>query len=129
MRAHSMADAIGQSIGSYFEEAELDTDYYNEYYSQFIASEWIVTDRINAQTGSDFSSWSEYFGPRRLNDDAFTLTQQYNLTDDDFSGYNLGIDWTPDVFNPSEPETEDQWRAEDIIIVRRNDSLAVAESH
>jgi len=123
-----MADAIGQSIGSYFEEAELDTDYYNEYYSQFIASEWIVTDRINAQTGQDFGSWSEYFGPRRLNDDLFTLTQQYNLTDDDFNGYNLGIDWTPDVFNPSEPETEDQWRAEDIIIVRRNDSLAVAES-
>ena len=123
-----MADAIGQSIGSYFEEAELDTDYYNEYYSQFIASEWIVTDRINAQTGQDFSSWSEYFGPHRLNDDLFTLTQQYNLTDDDFNGYNLGIDWTPDVFNPSEPETEDQWRAEDIIIVRRNDSLAVAES-
>jgi hypothetical protein len=124
MRAHDMADAIGQSISSYFEAAESDTDYYDEYYSQFIASEWVVTDRINAQTGQDFGSWSEYFGPRRLNDDTFTLTQQYNLTDEDFTGYNLGIDWVSAIFNPSAAETDDPWRAEDIIIVCRTISSA-----
>jgi len=115
-----MANTLGQSISSYFEASESDNEYLDQYYSQFIASEWVVTDRINAQTGQDFGSWREYFGPRRLHDDTFTLTQQYNLTDYDFTGYNLGIEWPEDVFDPSADETKDQWLAEDIIIVRQD---------
>lgn len=113
MRAHSAADAIGQSFTSYFDA--LDSD--DEYYSDFVSSEWAVSDRINAQTGRNFSSWAEYFGPRRLDESLFTLTQQYNLSSEAFNGYNLGIDFPSDVFNTSTPKQEFPWPAEDIVIV------------
>ena len=113
MRAHSAANAIGQSFTSYFDALESD----DEYYDDFVASEWAVTDRINAQTGRNFSSWAEYFGPRRLNESLFTLTQQYNLSSEAFNGYNLGVIFPADTFNTSVPKQEFPWRAEDIVIV------------
>jgi hypothetical protein len=116
MRAHSAADAIGQSFTSYFDILYPDDDDYTD----FVASEWAITDRINAQTGRNFSSWAEYFGPRRLNDSLFTLTQQYNLSSDVFTGYNLDIIFPPDTFNTSVPKQEFPWRAEDIIIVSQS---------
>ena len=116
MRAHSTADAIGQTFTSYFDDLSSDDDYYDD----FVASEWVVTDRINAQTGRNFSSWAEYFGPRRLDDSLFTLTQQYNLSSDVFNGYNLGADFPSHVFNTSAPKREPPWRAEDIIIVSQS---------
>ena len=116
MRAHSAADTIGQSFTAYFDDLYPDDDDYND----FVASEWAITDRINAQTGRNFSSWAEYFGPRRLNDSLFTLTQQYNLSSDVFTGYNLDVIFPTGTFNTSAPKQEFPWRAEDIIIVSQS---------
>ena len=116
MRAHSGADAIGRSFTDYFDYLSPDDDYYTD----FVASEWAITDRINAQTGRNFSSWAEYFGPRQLNGNLFTLTQQYNLSSDVFTGYNLDVIFPTDTFNTSAPKQEFPWRAEDIIIVSQS---------
>lgn len=116
MRAHSAADAIGQSFTSYFDILDPDDDDYNA----LVASEWAITDRINAQTGRNFSSWAEYFGPRRLNESLFTLTQQYNLSSDLFTGYNLDIIFPSGTFNTSVPKKKFPWRPEDIIIVSQS---------
>lgn len=113
MRAHGAADAIGQTYSSYFDALESDDDYYED----MISSEWVVTDRINAQTGQNFTSWAEYFGPRRVNDNLFTLTQQYNLSSPLFNENNLAIDWPSEVFNTSAPKESFPWAAKDIIIV------------
>lgn len=117
MRAHSAADVIGNNINSYYDELDTDSDYYANYSSDFIAMEWVVTDRINAQTGQNFSSWTEYFGPRLLHDGSFTLTQQYNLSDEAFTNYNLDIDFAEGVFGPSTPKEDFPWPAENIVIV------------
>jgi hypothetical protein len=92
-------------------------DYYDDNYSELISSEWVVTDRINAETGRNFSSWAEYFGPRQVNGNLFTLTQQYNLSSEVFNDNNLAIDWPSDVFNTSAPKEPFPWAAKDIIIV------------
>lgn len=117
MRAHSTADVIGNNINSYYDELDHDSEYYANYSSEFIAMEWVVTDRINAQTGQNFSSWAEYFGPRLQHDASFTLTQQYNLSDGVFNNDNLAINFPEDSFEPSTPDQDFPWRAEDIVIV------------
>lgn len=117
MRAHSTADVIGNNINTYYDELDTDSDYYANYSSDFIAMEWVVTDRINAQTGQNFSSWAEYFGPRLLHDGSFTLTQQYNLSDVVFNNDNLAINFPESIFDPSITEQDFPWPAENIVIV------------
>lgn len=117
MRAHSAADVIGSNINSYYNGLDRDSEYYADYSSDFVAMEWIVTDRINAETGQNFSSWAEYFGPRLLHDGSFTLTQQYNLSDKVFNNDNLAVIFPDGAFDPSTPEQDFPWRAEDIVIV------------
>jgi hypothetical protein len=117
MRAHSTADVIGQSFNTFFDNMSPGDDFYEENYSELISSEWVVTDRINAETRRNFSSWAEYFGPRLVKGNPFTLTQQYNLSSEVFDDDNLAIDWPSDVFNTSAPKESFPWAAEDIIIV------------
>jgi hypothetical protein len=117
MRAHSTADVIGQSFNTFFDDMSPDDKYYDDNYSELISSEWVVTDRINAETGRNFTSWAEYFGPRHVNGNPFTLTQQYNLSSEVFDDNNLAIDWPSDVFNTSAPKESFPWDAKDIIIV------------
>jgi hypothetical protein len=117
MRAHSTADVIGQSFNSFFDNMSPGDDDYSDNYSELISSEWVVTDRINAETGRNFTSWAEYFGPRQVDGNSFTLTQQYNLSSEVFDDDNLAIDWPSDVFNTSAPKESFPWAAKDIIIV------------
>ena len=71
MRASPMAGAIGQSFNLAFNNVSTE----NTLHDLFLASEWIITDRINAQTGQEYASWAEYFGPLLLHNDYFTLTK------------------------------------------------------
>jgi len=70
MRAHPMADSLGKTITGYWDSLKTtDSDY-----SALVADEWLATDRLNAVTGNNFSSWSEFFGPHKNHGDAFTIT-------------------------------------------------------
>ena len=116
MRAHFAGDVMGQTITTYFEGLN-DTDSY-----PLVADEWVVTDRINAETNRTFSSWAEFFGPHAFDGDEFTTTQRYNLSDTAFVegavGYPnetftiYGYDNEPSPANNAPP-----FAAEDIIIV------------
>ena len=114
MRAHDKADVLGSAITGYWENPDID-----EYLEWTLAAdEWVATDRLNAETGQNFSSWAEFFGPRTYNGDNFTLTERYNLSSYIFdveafagyipSGYSINADALPD----SQP-----WAAEDIVIL------------
>jgi hypothetical protein len=37
-----------------------------------LANEWVATDLIDADTGQNFSSWDEFYGPHLYNGDNFT---------------------------------------------------------
>jgi hypothetical protein len=129
MRAHSTADVLGQSFNTFFDDMSPDDEFYDDNYSELISSEWVVTDRINAQTGRNFTSWAEYFGPRKVNGNPFTLTQQYNLSSRVFDDDNLAIIWPSAVFNASAPKAPYPWAAKDIIIVSQIHPLFIRRAN
>jgi hypothetical protein len=61
---------MGDSITSYFDSLDEDDD---DYYS-LVADEWVSSTRVNADTGRNFSSWAEFYGPHPHNGDTFTTT-------------------------------------------------------
>lgn len=54
-----MADALGSTITDYWNNLDLVSDNY----TWLSTDEWVVTDRIDAESGDNFTSWQEYFGP------------------------------------------------------------------
>ncbi|KAI1146194.1 hypothetical protein F4825DRAFT_441452 [Nemania diffusa] len=76
MRAHYAADVMGDTDTGFWESQGID----DPYYDSLAASEWVVTDRIDAATGQSFHSWSEFYGPNNYNGDTFTNVQRYNTS-------------------------------------------------
>lgn len=68
MRAHHAADVMGKSLTEYY--AGLSTS--SPDYETLAADEWIATPRINAETGVNFTSWTEFYGSYEYNGDSFT---------------------------------------------------------
>jgi hypothetical protein len=70
MRAHPSADVMGETITDYWNTLnDTESDYYI-----LSANEWVATDRLNANTGQNFTSWAEFFGPHLYDGDNFTTT-------------------------------------------------------
>jgi hypothetical protein len=70
LRAHDSANVMGETITDFFNgEDTASEDYYI-----LAANEWVATDRLNANTGSNFTSWAEEFGPVSEDGDQFTTT-------------------------------------------------------
>lgn len=70
MRAHSFSDALGTSLTNYFQGHVQSLN--NSFFNYLDGSEWVVTDRLDASTGQNFSSWADFFGPQAQNNDFFT---------------------------------------------------------
>jgi hypothetical protein len=75
MRAHASADVMGETLTVYWDSLN-DTD--DNFYI-LAASEWVATDRINADTGRNFTSWAEFFGPHLYDGDNFTTTVRFSF--------------------------------------------------
>lgn len=68
MRAHASADVLGKILTPYWDDlAENDETKY-----VLAADEWVVTNRINANTNRNFTNWQEFLGPNQYNGDNFT---------------------------------------------------------
>jgi hypothetical protein len=70
MRAHPSANVMGETITDFWNSLNATDDGYFE----LAADEWVATDRINANTNQNFTSWAEFFGPHLYNGDYFTTT-------------------------------------------------------
>ncbi len=68
MRAHYAANVMGSTDTAFWDNLTMD----DPYYDALAASEWVVTDRINAATNQYFHSWGEFYGPNNYNGDNFT---------------------------------------------------------
>ena len=68
MRAHSTADIIGNTITNYWDT--LTTNGYA--YDLLSTSEWLASDRINAETNDNFTSWQAFYGPHQEHQDHVT---------------------------------------------------------
>lgn len=69
-RNQHLGGIIGEVYESYFNSLNpSDPDY-----DDFLADEFVVTPRLNAATGQNFTSWAEYTGPVLEKGDSFSLT-------------------------------------------------------
>ena len=108
-----MAGALGETITQVFDSLPTDDDWYND----LAADEWVITPRLNAATGRNFSSWAEYYrSAAQYNGDSYTATERYNLSSFIF---NIEASGGIVVFGTAEnPATYKQpYAAEDIIIL------------
>jgi hypothetical protein len=87
-RSHELANVLGEALTGYWDN--LTTD--DADYSIYAANEWVITDRLNAATGRNFTSWSEYFGPIVDHGDLFSLTVRTLQLEDTILIF--GLHWT-----------------------------------
>ena len=112
-RSHELSNILGEAYTEWWDQSGHNQP--ENYY--WASNEWIVTNRINAATGKDFASWSEFYGPETSNGDNFSGSQQYNLSDADFNyaafgDYPFGYDPDAPITNTSPP-----WAPQDIVIL------------
>ncbi|GKT41583.1 peptidase S41 family protein ustP [Colletotrichum spaethianum] len=71
-RSHELGNVLGSASTRAWQDLPTDTD--EEYAEKLshVADEWVITTRLNAETGRNYSSWEEYQGPLTYNNDNFT---------------------------------------------------------
>ncbi|KAI1422379.1 hypothetical protein F5Y12DRAFT_624388 [Xylaria sp. FL1777] len=112
MRASGPTDVMGRTLTQYFDQ--LDTT--DPDYPIFAVDEWVSSARLNAKTGSNFTSWDEFFGSVAPGNNGITSTQRFNLSstvfiENSIQDDNFILDTTTST--TSTPS----WAAEDIIIL------------
>lgn len=113
LRAHPTADIIGNAFTTYYTTAANSSTY-----DALSASDFVSTNRLNVETGRNFTSWGELFGPHEFNGDSFTTVERENISSSLFDNEALGID----IYGASIPATNPQlYEPENIIIL--SDSL------
>lgn len=65
-----MADVLGNTFTQFWNSPGLN----DSYYYALSASEWVATDLLDANTGRNFTSWAEFYGPHIFDGDYFTTT-------------------------------------------------------
>ncbi|KAL8686862.1 MAG: hypothetical protein Q9224_005318, partial [Gallowayella concinna] len=76
LRAHETANVLGNTFSAYYSSQYSNTTVTNA----FAGSAWIAQGYLNAETGQNFSSWAELYGPHQYNGDYFTTTQRDNFS-------------------------------------------------
>ncbi|KAL8713736.1 MAG: hypothetical protein Q9220_002262 [cf. Caloplaca sp. 1 TL-2023] len=76
LRAHEGANALGNTFSAYYNSQSSNSTNTDP----LIGSPWVAGTFINADTGRNFSSWAELYGPQVANGDFFTKTQRDNLS-------------------------------------------------
>ncbi|KAJ1706434.1 hypothetical protein NYO67_11410 [Aspergillus flavus] len=106
-RVHPMANALGSALTTYWQNLTMDRpEYYN-----LTANEWVVTGRLDLDTGRNFTSWDDFVGPTdHYRGDNFTKKEQYNLSSTLFTMKAAGIEI--DGHGNGQP-----YKPEDIIIL------------
>ncbi|EMD87799.1 hypothetical protein COCC4DRAFT_199910 [Bipolaris maydis ATCC 48331] len=113
-RNQHLGGIIGEVYESYFNSLNpSDPDY-----DDFLADEFVVTPRLNAATGQNFTSWAEYTGPVLEKGDSFSLTERYNLSNSAFTSA-LFEGWVPLGYAPENPlgYNTPPFAAENIVIL------------
>ncbi|EAW20292.1 uncharacterized protein NFIA_099260 [Aspergillus fischeri NRRL 181] len=106
-RVHPMGAALGAALTPYWETL---TPNQSLYY-HLLTNEWVLTSRLDADTGREFTSWEEYFRPAAsYHGDDYSKTELYNLTSTVFTEEAASIT----IEDIDEPQP---YPAEDIIIL------------
>ncbi|KAJ8125308.1 hypothetical protein O1611_g8332 [Lasiodiplodia mahajangana] len=113
LRAHQPTNVMGEAITDYFLQLPA-TDPDHDVLSTV---EWVATTRIDAGTNSNFTSWSQFFGPVPAGNDFFTATQRFNLSSEVFVDNLVDNEGNFSVISAPNQVATPPWAPEDIIIV------------
>ncbi|KAI4121471.1 MAG: hypothetical protein LQ338_006342 [Usnochroma carphineum] len=114
LRADKTADALGNTFTQYY-DTHSPADMQAPSYLTLSASAWVATDYLNAETGRNFSSWPEYFGPHAEHGDLFTTVQRDNLSSPIYTEAAAGLvvyGYANRTINTTQP-----FPAQDVIIL------------
>jgi hypothetical protein len=127
IRSHRLADILGSTYTDWWDQLEKDLSDESKQsnYEYYASSEWVIPNRINAATGTNFTSWDQYStlaGPVVDRNDTFSLPQRYNLSDEvfDASAFDNWIPFGYGVAKPSAGQTLESyqhWKPEDIVLL------------
>ncbi|KAH6886273.1 peptidase S41 family protein [Thelonectria olida] len=109
-RSHELANSIGKAYNEYWKRLPFGDE--KIYYE---ASEWVVLPRLNADTGRNFTSWAEYYGPRNFHDDDFSLTERYDLANEVWDAANFD-GWVPTKYTEGSDSTR-PWDPKNIVLL------------
>ncbi|KAL4902248.1 hypothetical protein BDW74DRAFT_181095 [Aspergillus multicolor] len=80
-RAHPVADALGSTLTPYWQNLTNTS----KFYRSLTTNEWVVANRLNAETHLHFTSWDDYyFSAAAYEGDTYTKLEEYNITDTTF---------------------------------------------
>ncbi|KAF2795817.1 hypothetical protein K505DRAFT_301442 [Melanomma pulvis-pyrius CBS 109.77] len=118
-RSFPMGNALGSAITNFWDLLDENDPDQLIFKQEIAASEWVITDRLNAATGNNFTSWAEYSGPINENGDSFSLTEQYDLANVVFD--QAAFDqWFPTMYLPDQsawPITVRPWNPDQIVLL------------
>ncbi|KAF2679354.1 hypothetical protein K458DRAFT_408210 [Lentithecium fluviatile CBS 122367] len=117
-RITPLANTLGKATTDFWELLD-ETDPDELAFKQEMgADDWLITNRLNAATGSNFSSWEEYATVVNDNDDTFSQIEQYDLGNIIFdqAAFNQ---WVPMMYVEEEEgdRTNRPWNPEQITIL------------
>jgi hypothetical protein len=78
-RMHPNANLLGNTITHWWAQLNRTNPAHVPWIRKFAANEWVLTDRLNADTGKNFTNWPEYAGPKRFVNDDFSLIVRFIL--------------------------------------------------
>ncbi|KAF2966543.1 hypothetical protein GQX73_g7024 [Xylaria multiplex] len=108
-RSHYLGNILGKTLTEFWDGLSLDDK------PEWEGNEWVVTPRINAATGRNFTSWEEYAGPIQYGADDFSLAERYNLSNVLFDE-SIFDGWYP-VDYVEQPTEPNPWDPSNIVIL------------
>ncbi|KAK3177069.1 hypothetical protein OEA41_008397 [Lepraria neglecta] len=78
---------MGETLTNFWDT--LPTDVYDYYILS--DSEWVASDRLNAGTNHNFTSWQDFYDPQEYSGDTFTTNQRHGFSSSIFDEEGLGI--------------------------------------
>ncbi|KAI0438974.1 peptidase S41 family protein [Xylaria telfairii] len=115
MRSHQLENILGKTFTEYWNSLSLDDDDEAAIKSEWEGKEWVITPRVNAATGKNFTSWEEYAGPIQYGGDIFSLAERYNLSNILFDQSNFD-GWLPNDYI-QQPTESGPWDPLNIVIL------------
>lgn len=72
-RSHELGNIIGNVTTNWFDSLDPNNATQYDNWVDNISDDWVITPRLDAQTGKNFQNWEEYAGNRSAFGDHFTL--------------------------------------------------------
>jgi hypothetical protein len=73
-RVHPLENSLGEITTDWYDGLDPNDPADADLHYLFAADEWVVTNRINAETGETFESWAQFNEPQHYHNDVFSRT-------------------------------------------------------